>query len=232
MRPTSTLQRILRKPYQEFVFWRGMRRLLRDAELDEQPFWTDTLADLVYGWGNNWSAQTEYLEACLREVRETKGPVLECGSGLSTLLIGAVAQRERVSVWSLEHDIGYASRVQGYLDRYGVRNVRLCIAPIKSYGDFDWYTPPSFESIAGKFSLVICDGPPGTTRGGRYGLVPVMRDKLAHDCTILLDDGKRPEERAIASRWARMLGASQEVLGTEKPYIHLKAGQIPPVPAH
>lgn len=222
------LERRLSKPYQEFVFWRAMRRLLRDAQRESYPFTSDLLSELVYGWGNNWSAQQEYLLACLQHVRATRGPVLECGSGLSTLLIGAVAQRMRVSVWSLEHEIGHAARIRGYLDRYGVRNVRLCVAPLRSYGDFDWYDPPPFDSIMGKFSLVICDGPPGATYGGRYGLVPVMGEKLSEECTILLNNGTRPGERYIASRWARMLGAREEFLGAEKPFIRLKAGQIRP----
>src|SRR5690606_18084843 len=148
-------------------------------------------------------AQQEYLTACLQHVRATRGPVLQCGAGLSTLLIGAVAQRMRLTVWTLEDDVAHASRVQGFLDRYGVRNVRLWVAPLRSYGEFDWYDPPDFDSITGDFSLVICDGPAGDTYGGRYGLVPVMGEKLAEDCTILVDDGARPADRWIASRWAR-----------------------------
>lgn len=221
------LARHASKPYQEFVFWRAMRRLLREARHESHPFTSDLLSDLAYGWGNDWSAQQEYLTACLQHVRASQGPVLQCGAGLSTLLIGAVAQRMRLTVWTLEDDIGHASRVQGFLDRYGVRNVRLWVAPLRSYGDFDWYDPPDFGSISGDFSLVICDGPTGDTYGGRYGLVPVMGEKLAEDCTILVEHGARPADRWIASRWARMLGAREEVLGLEKPFIRLKAGQVP-----
>lgn len=35
-----------------------------------------------------------------------------------------------------------------------------------------------------KFSLIICDGPPGGTKGGRSGLVPVMRSKLERSTLI------------------------------------------------
>ncbi len=75
---------------------------------------------------------------------------------------------------------------------------------------------------------MVCDGPPETTRGGRYGLVPVMLEKLRADCTILLDDGAREGERETAERWAKLLGCTPEIIGTEKPYIRLKASQ--PVP--
>jgi hypothetical protein len=205
-----------------------MRRLLREVPRESHSFTSDLLSDLVQDWGNDWSSQREFLTTCLRHVRATRGPVLQCGAGLSTLLIGAVAQRRRLSVWTLEHDIGQAARVQGFLDRYGLHNVRLCVAPLRSYGDFDWYEPPNFDSVVGKFSLVICDGPAGETFGGSYSLLPILSDKLSEDCTFLLDDGTPPGERRIASRWARMLGASEELLGSEKPFVRLRAGQIRP----
>ena len=37
--------------------------------------------------------------------------------------------------------------------------------------------------------------PPGSTRGGRYGLLTVLGERLAPGCTILLDDAGRPDER-------------------------------------
>ncbi|HET9473606.1 MAG TPA: class I SAM-dependent methyltransferase, partial [Steroidobacteraceae bacterium] len=166
--------------------------------------------------------------ACLEHVRDADGPILECGSGLSTILIGTVAQASGNKVLSLEHEPRYAVKVQHYLDKYHLTSVKLCVAPLSTYGDFDWYTPPSFDSIPEKFSVVVCDGPPGTTRGGRYGLVPVMLEKLRPDCTILLDDGAREGERETADRWAKLLGGVPEIIGTEKPYVRLKVAQPTP----
>jgi hypothetical protein len=71
------------------------------------------------------------------------------------------------------------------------------------------------------FPLVVCDGPPGSTKGGRYGLVPIMREWLKPGCVILLDDAGREQERAIARRWEAELGASSETLGSIKPYIEM-----------
>jgi hypothetical protein len=75
--------------------------------------------------------------------------------------------------------------------------------------------------MPGVFDLVICDGPPGTTKGGRYGLVPIMRERLKPGCAILLDDAGREQERAIADRWKTELGASFEICGSSKPYIKM-----------
>jgi hypothetical protein len=227
-RLARAFDRRIQQRYQRFVFWRAMRRFRRGLWQESGAIDHRILSELVQGWGNKWSAQHEYLAACLEHAREADGPILECGSGLSTILLGSVAQASGNSVWSLEHETKYAVRVQHYLDKYHLTSVKLCVAPLSAYGEFDWYTPPRFDSIPEKFSLVVCDGPPGTTLGGRYGLVPVMLDTLRADCTILLDDGAREGERETAERWAKLLGCTPEIIGTEKPYIRLKASQ--PVP--
>jgi hypothetical protein len=221
-RIARAFERRIGSTYQQFQFWRAMRQFMRAVD-DGQETDPQLLAELVRGWGNSWSAQIEFLVASLRETRATDGPVLECGSGLSTLLIGAVAQARGARVWSLEHEPKWADRVQKYLRKYHIDSVTLCMAPIRSYGDFDWYALTSLQTIPGNISLVVCDGPPGGTRGGRYGLVPVMIDKLRPDCTILLDDGARAEERAIAARWGRMLETTPEAAGKDKPFIRLRA---------
>src|SRR5688572_18962534 len=221
---TRAVERRLGKRYRRFVFWRAMRRFLRDVPHASKGFDANLLHELVQGWGNSWSAQTEYLDACLRHVGESDGPVLECGSGLSTLLMGAVAQSRGIRLWSLEHESRYAAQVQRYLDKYRIYSVSLSVAPLRSYGDFDWYSLPALQALPGKIPLVICDGPPGTTRGGRYGLVPVMLEKLRADCIILLDDAAREQELAIAQRWGKVLAARPKVIGTEKPYIRMQAG--------
>lgn len=227
-RIVRALERRLGQRYQQFLFWRSMRRYLRAAAQGQETADPNLLTDLVRGWGNSWSVQLEFLEGTLNEARRTDGPILECGSGLSTLLIGAVAQARGIKVWSLEHEPKWAERVQKYLRKYGINSVTLCLAPIRSYGDFDWYSSSSLQTLPAKISLVVCDGPPGGTRGGRYGLVPVMLDKLRPDCTILLDDGARAEERAIAERWSKVLNATPELIGSEKPYFRVKAGHNSP----
>jgi predicted O-methyltransferase YrrM len=219
------LERRVGRGFKQFVFWRSMRRYLREVAEAREATDPQLLNELVRGWGNSWSAQHEFLEASLRETRATDGNILECGSGLSTVLIGAVAQARGLRVWSLEHEPKWADRVRQTLRKYRIHSVTVCMAPVRSYGDFDWYAQTSLQSLPGKISLVICDGPPGATRGGRYGLVPVMLDKLRADCTILLDDGARDEERSIAARWSRLLKANPEFIGSEKPFIRLRAGR-------
>ena len=68
------------------------------------------------------------------------GPILECGSGLTTLLVGVVAQRTGNSVWSLEHLSQWAERVQDDLDKYRIDAVNFYATPLNDYGEYDWYS--------------------------------------------------------------------------------------------
>jgi hypothetical protein len=114
-------------------------------------------------------------------------------------------------VWSLEHISDWAARSQKVLDRHQLNNVHLCSAPLRNFGEFDWYDPP--PGLPPAFSLVICDGPPATVRGGRFGLLPLMANRLAGGAVILLDDTVRPGEEAIARRWASEFRVSMEMRG-------------------
>ncbi|HEV2761818.1 MAG TPA: hypothetical protein VGV38_02395 [Pyrinomonadaceae bacterium] len=159
------------------------------------------LSGLRAGWGNEWyAARTDYLEELAARAVETDGPVLECGSGLTTLLLGLLAGRRGVEVWSLEHLPEWHARVAAGLARFDVPGVRAVLAPLRDYGGFDWYDPP-LEEMPREFRLVVCDGPPGPTRGGRYGLLPVLGDRLTTDSLILLDDAERAGEREVLRRW-------------------------------
>ncbi len=210
------------EPHRRFVFRRAMTAFLADPERCADPE-CGVLGELVYGWGNpGWSALHEFLAAAVRHALVSRGPILECGSGLSTLMIGAIASERGIAHCALEHQPRWAARVRRSLALYGIAaNVLDC--PLRSYGEFSWYDPPP-DAMPKAFSLVVCDGPPGATHGGRYGLVPVLRHRFASSCVILLDDAGRQDERDIARRWAAKLGASLSTAGSDKPYAILSVG--------
>jgi predicted O-methyltransferase YrrM len=200
-----------------------MKRFLKDPDACKQPG-NPVVIDLIYGWGNeSWSAPDEYLTECIHHALTSRGPILECGSGLSTLLIGAIAKKRGQSHWALEHKPEWATKVKRYLNKFKLDSVVLCANSLKDYGNFCWYDAP-LESMPDSFFLVVCDGPPADTKGGRYGLVPIMRERLKPGCIILLDDADREEELAIARRWQAEIGASLEILGSKNPYIEMTVG--------
>ena len=199
---------------------RGLEALVADPAASLRPGGRN-LARLVYGWGNEvWSAGDEYLRAVLTEALASAGAVLECGSGLTTLVLACVARRRRIEVWSLEHSSEWGERVGRELSRLNDGGLVLDVRPLRSWPEFDWYDAPR-ERMPSRFALVICDGPPRNTRGGRYGLVPVMRQHLGPDTVILLDDAERAGEQYVVARWMQDLRAECATLGTRKPYFRL-----------
>ena len=213
--PLRWLERKREQYRKQYIFWRAMRRFSNLPDYNVVPI--TVLSELIYGWDNPWSAKHEYLRTFLQYAQTANGPILECGSGLSTVLLGLVAQRNGNKVWSLEHDSFWAEKVRSTLKRYDIRSVELCTAPLRNYGPYSWYDPPK-DRMPEDFSMVICDGPPGKTPGGRYGMLPMMKSHLKPGCIVLLDDAKRAGERKIVARWAEELGTSYRILGSEKPF--------------
>lgn len=213
------MRRLVRERYNEIFLRRGMNRLLALPDPSDPP--SQVIQDLMRGWGNPFmSAWEDFIRAFLRYVRETDGPILECGSGLSTVLLGVAAARAGRRVYSLEHDPAWAERARRVLRRYDIAGTEILANALRSYGAFSWYDPP-LDRLPRDFSLVVCDGPPWDTPGGRYGLVPVMRSHLKPGCIILLDDAHRDAEKEIAARWGRELGSGVIIEGTDKMFARL-----------
>src|SRR5262249_50220101 len=135
------------------------------------------------------------------------GPILECGSGLTTFLL---AFASRHTVWSLEHLGEWQRRIPSLLNWTGT-SANLLLSPLQRYGSDDWYAIPA--GMPSNFRLVVCDGPPGSTLGGRYGLMPVLGHKLQDGATILLDDADRPEERSVLEQWEKEAGWGYVIKG-------------------
>jgi hypothetical protein len=186
------------------------------------------LPDLIDAWGNaGWSAADDYLRTSIVHALETTDAILECGSGLSTLLLAAIAKQRGLQYWVLEHSAHWADKVRHHLVRHDISGAHIWVGSLREYAGYAWYDPP-LHWMPKRFSLVVCDGPPADTHGGRYGLVPVMGSRLGPGCVILLDDAVREEERAIARRWQAELGAECTLLEGQSPFIRL----VVPLGAH
>ena len=98
---------------------------------------------LTKGWANGWSASPELLVHIYKLCR---GRVLECGSGLSTLVMAAAG----CEVTALEHDPMWASHLQAMLDRYNLKADIIC-KPLAG----KWY-----DFAGGDYDALVIDGPP------------------------------------------------------------------------
>jgi predicted O-methyltransferase YrrM len=182
----------------------------------------EILADLSYGWGNpGYSANLDFLLACAQHAAQSRLPVLECGSGITTIITGIVAQKYGNTVWSLEHMKSWHDRLKKYLELYKIDSVKLIHSPLADYGDFTWYRTP-LDKMPDEFSLVICDGPPANNKGGRYGLMPIMKQKLAPGCVILFDNANRKTEQENVARWEEQVNMSRETHGSVIPYYVIR----------
>jgi hypothetical protein len=161
------------------------------------------VALLHAAWGNIfYTASWFYLRQVARCARETERSILECGSGATTLLVGALTVHSGRKYQVLEHNPQWFQAMQDLLQRCHLEHVELVLAPLGPFDDFNWYAPSGDFCFADAIDLVICDGPPsGSTVGGRYGLLPLLQENLSESCTLLLDDAHRRSERATLSRW-------------------------------
>jgi methyltransferase family protein len=183
---------------------RVMRRLSRThAPRPPSVIWTDA----IFGWGNErWTAEARYLREVVGSAEKARGSILECGSGLTTLMMGAIASRRGIQLHSLEHNPEWHARVSDAIAHFHLTNVTVHLAPLRDFGSFDWYDT-TLDDLPNDFSLVVCDGPPGVTRGGRSGMLPMMRGKLAKTVSILIDDTNRDAEGQLARKWIGELRA-------------------------
>ena len=217
----ASARRSLRDAHREWTFARALRRFTIAPELHASPD-SQVLRDLAYGWGNaGWRAQAEFLSACVKHALTTRGSTLECGTGLTTVLLGAIAQLQGRRHWALEHSPFWALRIRRYLDRFAIDSVTVATGGLRDFGDYCWYDTSKAAFDGCGFSLVVCDGPPGDTKGGRYGLVPRMGHQLRKGCVILLDDMERPAEQSVAERWSAELDSPVEIIQCAKPYARL-----------
>jgi hypothetical protein len=100
--PTTSLRRSARRTLDALdATWRLWRlgryvealRAVADRDVDAPA----RLAGMRSAWGNDgWSADLEYLRAVADRMRGVTGPVLECGSGLTTIVMGVLAERRGV----------------------------------------------------------------------------------------------------------------------------------------
>ena len=204
----------VKRPIKSFLLKRQLRHAiekLRRLPKGVAPN-RELLSELVVGWDNEgYAANLDYLEEVAKRAISADGPVLECGSGATTILLGVLCGSRQIEVWSLEHSLEWRARIVELLERSGISGSRVCAAPLAERGEFDWYDAPLNE-MPKSFSLVICDGPPGSTKGGRYGLLPVMNDRLPRGSYVLVDDASRPAESEMIQRWQREFQFETEVV--------------------
>jgi hypothetical protein len=186
---------------------------------------------------SGWAADPLMVHNAVRVIVDVRPAlVLECGSGSSTLIMARCLHAiGRGRIVSLDHEAEYARGTTDLLGRNGLAEVASVVtAPLVERTvngqTFHWYSQQYEALLHAPIDVLIVDGPPGSSGSwARYPAVPLLRSRLAAECRILLDDGNRPDERAIARLWAGELGATLTYLeGGRGGWLLQCRGSAPP----
>lgn len=153
--------------------------------------------------GDAWSAREDVLMMCALLAREANGPIIEAGSGLSTIVLAAAAPDQ--TVWCIEHDPRWALQTEALAAEAGISNIAIVTAPIAYRPDMDWSwydLSEDIDAMPAWFALGLNDGPPQSlgTRMGFY-------DAFGKRCgTIIADDADDPGYAQAVETWALLNG--------------------------
>jgi hypothetical protein len=206
--------------------WIRMRKLragLRELKnvTSEEQLDLALIVRIRAAWGNpGWTGDAGFLREVAARVWRCPGPVLDCGSGLSTVILASLASRHGATVWSLEQDRRWYEHMERILPALGIVNVVLWYTPLRSYGDFLWFDLGSHQ-LPPHFPTVSCDGPAVKNAAGspeqvdawRSGVLPVLQDLGVSFDEILLDDAEDPRSAGLIERWQRG-GLETELVAT------------------
>lgn len=140
---------------------------------------------------NPYGALEDVLALCVLMARKADGPILETGSGLTTILMAAAAPDHEV--YCIEHDGGWASQLRSMAYSAGTTNISLCTQPIRD----GWYDLSDIE-LPERFALALVDGPPRNL-GSRMPFYERLGDRCD---TIIVDDADDPDYAAAFANWA------------------------------
>ena len=140
-------------------YWRrehGITLQLFETGIEKIKAGTESYIDYLHiceHWGNiPWAAGAGLVQAWVETVRNFDGAVLECGTGITSIL--AAAANPDVMVYALDHDRDWGAKTQATAMQYGIANLEVVFAPLVD----GWYQLP--DDLPRDFDAVLIDGPP------------------------------------------------------------------------
>ena len=179
-----------------------------------------------------WAASPDYIKVLYREIlKKLKDKenilIVECGSGVSTIVCSYLLDKYSPSsrIYSLDHNIDYAKETAKELNYHKLSNIaKVIYAPLKKYKIIDniwfWYETEKIlnEICDKKIDILIVDGPPmSVQKNSRYPVIPILKEYIDLNTTIILDDANRIDEKEIVKKWKKeLIFFKEEFLDTEK----------------
>ncbi len=159
----------------------------------------------------DWSIDGDLARIMVKDIIENRRNfILELGSGSSTIIIAQLLKKlGKGKFYSIEDNENFYNKIKRELSLNGLEyNVNLILSPLKQIivdnKEFLWYDTNFIKEIE-KVDFLFVDGPPAYIQEmSRFPALPLLINKLNNDFVILLDDGKRIDEKIAVDKWKKL----------------------------
>ena len=173
---------------------------------------------------SGWACKPDMLKYLMDTILDRKPKlILEVGSGISTIIMGyALSKNKYGKLISIEHDVSYVYKISDEINKHGLSSyVDIAHANIVDYNlgnkNWSWYDTKCL-SLEKEIDILFIDGPPKNTgEFARYPAIPILEKYLSNESIIILDDGRRDDEKSIVDMWEKEFeGLKSQYLKVEK----------------
>lgn len=150
----------------------------------------------------------DYLREVTQHIwRRSPRFVVECGSGITTVMLAKALQRNGYGhVYSLDHDFENANSTYRLLCEHGLNDWATVIhANLVKYtlggNDYAWYSLNDLPNVA--IDMLVVDGPGlSTQKHSRYPALFLLRSRLSEQAVVMMNNAHRDDEVATLTRWS------------------------------
>jgi hypothetical protein len=171
------------------------------------------LSDTYQPWSTAALRPSGLVKILNEIVMNRRRCIVECGGGISTVYIAKLLkQLGQGHLYTLEDNLGWIELLKDLLQEQGLSDyVTVIPAPLSACNlaleNNLWYDLTAFRSqfTESTIDLLLVDGPPAydqPRRLSRYPALPALKDLLAPDSAIVLDDINRSGESEIIVKWS------------------------------
>ncbi len=155
---------------------------------------------------NTWAANSDLLDLLMREITDNRPrTIVELGTGTSTLVMAKILDQMGLDtqIYSVEHNPQFARETRRRLEENGLSDrVEIVDAPIINTPFGRYYDLDKLLRSLFSVDLLLVDGPPGNMGPQcRYPALHYFHPLLSGNSTVILNNGRREDERQVARRW-------------------------------
>lgn len=160
-----------------------------------------------------WAGSPDFLLKLVElVVHESPKYIIEFGSGVSTIVLGAAMKKfSQGKIESFDHDEVFTKKTIRLLEVNNLQDIaNTNYSPLMLYnmdeGNWNWYNKLQIDKIEPEIDLIVVDGPPNFIQEkSRFLALPILFDKLSNKSIIVLDDANRESEKEVVKDWIRFL---------------------------